>query len=93
MLRNRTGCFRRAACDSLRIGPLAGRSDGFTQDRLDVLFHSSLVRANLSSDFGLLLTGLQQQKDVSFGIRQGPGLRVFEIGGERRPLGTKVLDC
>jgi hypothetical protein len=58
-----------------------------------VLFHSGLVRADVSRNCGLLLTGLQQQKDLSFWIGQGAGLRVIEIGCGWRLLGTKVLDC
>jgi hypothetical protein len=45
-----------------------------------VLFHSDFVRADVSRDFGLLLTSLQQQKDLSFWIGQGLGLPVVEIG-------------
>ena len=39
----------------------------------------------------LLLTGLQQQKDVSFWICQGTVLGVVEIGREWRPICAGVL--
>ena len=82
MVHNRTEGSRYEAYNFLRITPLDMWPDGLSQDRLDVLFHSGLVRADVSSNLGPFLASLQQKKDVSFWICQGTVPRLVEIGCE-----------
>jgi hypothetical protein len=80
------------AYHSLRVMRLVVSPDGPSQDRLDVLFHSDFVSAGFSRNLGPPLTGLQQQKDVSFWICQGTVPGVVEIGREWRRTCAGVLN-
>jgi hypothetical protein len=93
MLCNGTGCVRSEAYESLRTTLLAQCPGGLSQDRLDVLFHSSFVSTDVSRNLSPRLTSRQQKKNLSFWICQGLRLGVVEIGREWQPVCARILNC